>query len=383
MLCSRFYKNTLFIFVLTCTATVSTDLDGSNDHQKLNALKGEIARLQQSLRQVNDERGKLAEQLRLTELRASGIRKKLASLDRQITELKQALATLNKKQEMLLANKAQQAKVVASELRAAYRLGHQEPVKLLLNLDHPDNISRVLKYYEYLVTARSEILMEYQATLEDIERVQSTLQTKQQQLQQDRADHAAAAAALSRELSERETLLSTINNRFNKDQSRLANLQVERKQLESLLAKLAANVQDLSAANQIPFGQARGKLPWPVRGRIRHSYGAKRNADLKWTGWLLSAKEASPVHAVHYGRVVFSDYLRGHGLMLIIDHGAGYLSLYAHNQMLLKETGDWVSAGESIAQVGNTGGLTLHALYFEIRHRGKTVDPKRWLRPKA
>lgn len=124
-------------------------------------------------------------------------------------------------------------------------------------------------------------------------------------------------------------------------------------------------------------------MPWPVQGKIRNFFGQRRNADLHWSGWLLGARQATEVAAVHYGRVVFADYLRGHGLLLIIDHGEGYLSLYAHNQVLLKDIGNWVSTGEIIARVGNTGGLESSALYFEIRHRGKAVDPKPWLGPKA
>ena len=120
-----------------------------------------------------------------------------------------------------------------------------------------------------------------------------------------------------------------------------------------------------------------------MQGKLQHRFGTTRNASLKWSGWLLSAKQASPIHAIHHGRIIFSDYLRGHGLLLIVDHGEGYLSLYAHNQMLLKETGDWISSGEAIALSGNTGGLAINALYFEIRHKGKAVNPKIWLRPKA
>jgi len=135
---------------------------------------------------------------------------------------------------------------------------------------------------------------------------------------------------------------------------------------------------DMPAPSQ-PFAKQRGKMRWPIKGKLSHRFGSQRNAEMKWDGWLLNANEGVAVKAIHHGRVVFSDYLRGYGMLIIIDHGDSYMSLYAHNQVLLKETGDWVTADESVAKVGNSGGRIEHALYFEIRHNGKPTNPKHWL----
>ena len=122
-------------------------------------------------------------------------------------------------------------------------------------------------------------------------------------------------------------------------------------------------------------------MPWPAGNKLIKKFGnAKIDGKITWEGILISAKAGTSVEAIHHGRVVFSDYLRGHGLLVIVDHGDGYMSLYAHNQSLLKETGDWVSSGETISRVGNTGGQAQAGLYFEIRHQGKPTDPIKWCR---
>lgn len=133
-----------------------------------------------------------------------------------------------------------------------------------------------------------------------------------------------------------------------------------------------------------PFKELKGKLPWPTQGKIIKQFGSARATNkVRWQGLMIASDEGAPVHAVHHGRVVFADYLRGHGLLLIIDHGDSFLSLYAHNQMLYKEIGDWVSAGEEIATVGQSGGQDQAGLYFELRHQGKPTNPNSWLKKSA
>ncbi|MBV1930148.1 MAG: peptidoglycan DD-metalloendopeptidase family protein [Porticoccaceae bacterium] len=355
----------------------------TKDSKKLKTLKHEIAELQKQLRKNDDKRSSLSSELRRTELKATDTQRVLQKLNRQIRSLNAELSALAQREEQLQLKKQGQADIVSKELSAAYRLGQSEPLKLLFNLENPDHISRMLKYYDYMVDARKQILIGYKNTLDEITVIEVSLLEKQETLAANQAQASNSAKQLAEQLVTRKTLLSTINQRFNNDQSRLKKLQLERGQLEKIIAKLEQQIQQLSIPNETPFVKQRGKLPWPVRGRIRHSYGSTRNGRLKWSGWLVEAKQSSSVKAIHYGRVVFSDYLRGQGLLLIVDHGEGYLSLYAHNQILLKETGDWVASSEGIAQVGNTGGLERSALYFEIRHRGKAVDPKRWLKPGA
>lgn len=355
----------------------------TKDSEKLKTLKDEISLLQKQLRDNDDKRNSLTSELRRIELKATDAQRALQELNRQISALNGELSALTQRQQQLQLKKQSQADIVSKELSAAYRLGQSEPLKLLFNLENPDQFNRMLKYYDYMIDARKQILIGYKNTLEEIATIEVSLLEKRQTLEVNQVQANDSARQVAEQLAERKTLLSRINKRFNNDQSRLTKLQLERDQLEQIIAKLEQQLQQLPIPKETPFAGQQGKLPWPVQGRIRHRYGSTRNGQLKWSGWLLEATPSSAVKAIHYGRVVFSDYLRGHGLLLIVDHGEGYLSLYAHNQILLKETGDWVASGEAIAQVGNTGGLERSALYFEIRHRGKAVDPNRWLKPGA
>ena len=353
-----------------------------NDNKKLQILKKEISHLQKQLRSTGGKRDKLATKLRESELKTTEIRHVLQTLHQEINSLNKQLGKLSRRKKQLQVKKSEQARLVDTELSAAYQLGQQEPLKLFFNLEDPDKISRMLKYYEYLVDARTAIISDYKNTLNELSTVEADLLENRTRLENNQAKLIISSQALDEQLRERRGLLSKINQQLSNDNGRLKKLKLERSQLEKIIAKLRKNIAQLSIPNERPFIKQRGHLPWPVQGRIRNRFGTTRNADLKWSGWLLDAKQSSSVKAVHYGRVIFSDYLRGHGLILIVDHGAGYLSLYAHNQILLKATGDWVTSGESIAQVGNTGGLEKSALYFEIRHHGKAVNPKPWLKPK-
>lgn len=371
----------VIFFVLIFFAWHPTHADGET--RKLEALNKQITNLQRELRQNDDKRSKLNSQLRNSELKAAEASKQLLKLTQQIKDLNKELGALEKKQITLREKRSTQGRLVARELEAAHRLGNQEPLRVLFNLEEPDQINRVLKYYEYVVNARKNILLDYKSTLAHLTTVEASLAEKRGKLEASRSQVETVSAQLQAKAEERKTVLLAINKKLDHGNNRMKDLQQEKVQLEKVINTLNQNVARLEAPNRQPFTKQKGKLPWPVQGKIRNSYGQRRNADLRWSGWLMGAKQATEVAAVHYGRVVFADYLRGHGLLLIIDHGEGYLSLYAHNQVLLKEIGNWVSTGEIIARVGNTGGLDSSALYFEIRHQGKAVDPKPWLRPNA
>lgn len=353
------------------------------ESRKLDALHQQITKLQKELRQSDDQRSKLNSQLRNSEMKAAEANKQLLQLNQQINLLNSELDMLEKQQLALREKRTAQGRLVARELEAAHRLGNQEPLRVLFNLENPDQINRMLKYYEYVVDARKNILLDYRNTQAELTTVEASLANKRGKLEATKSSVETSSAQLQAQVRERKTVLAAINKKLDRASTLLKDLQQEKAQLEKIITTLEHNIAGLEAPNQQPFTEQKGKLPWPVQGKIHHFFGQQRKADLRWTGWLLDARQSSEVAAVHYGRVVFADYLRGHGLLLIIDHGEGYLSLYAHNQILLKEIGNWVSAGEIISRVGNTGGLASSALYFEIRHRGKAIDPKPWLKPKA
>jgi len=351
------------LLILVSLASIGSQAEdkalGKKEQAKLEALQKEIKVLQISLQERSGERNSLSEELKHHELAVSAINQKISALDTQVAALDRELLRLAEQKKVLEAQRDAQQQHIAREIDAAYRLGRAEPLKLLLNQEDPDHLTRTLKYYRYFIEARSTRIETYRATMAELALVEDSIVDKQQE--------------------QRRAVIEALDQQLGSDQERLAEMTRERKELEAILARLEEAIQDLALPSSDPFPRLRGKLPWPLEGKILKGYGAMRAQNLAWKGWLISSAEGTPIRAVHNGRVVFSDYLRGHGLLLIIDHGDNYLSLYAHNQVLLKEIGEWVRSGDKIAQVGKSGGLEDSALYFEIRHNGQPQDPKNWL----
>ena len=352
----------------------------ADDREKLKAVSEHIRKLEQSLKNVTGQRDLLAEELRKTETEAARLNKNINQLKKQLKQLQRELDQLRRQQNQLQSDRRNQQQLIFTQINAAYRLGQEEPVKLLLNQEDPELVTRTFKYYDYFLQARAKKLSSYIATLQALAETELAISQKTERLSRQREQLTYDHQQLKQRQQKRQQVLGKLDRQIKTEQQQLAKLQRERTHLENVLKALEEAIEDIAMpSDSQPFTNQRGKLRWPVKGKLKHSYGSRRNANMKWEGWLLSANEGTSINTVHHGRVVFSDYLRGHGLLIIVDHGDGYMSLYAHNQVLLKEAGDWVSANEAIARVGNTGGRKDHALYFEIRHNGKPTNPKRWL----
>jgi septal ring factor EnvC (AmiA/AmiB activator) len=180
---------------------------------------------------------------------------------------------------------------------------------------------------------------------------------------------------------QRKELLAELGKKIKNQENTLTDLETSRGRIENLLKSLGELLADIptSPSETRPFVSLKGKLPWPVNGPFMGSFGQPKNyGNLKWNGVLIQAELGTPVHVVSHGRVAFADWLQGFGFIIIIDHGEGYMSLYGHNESLFKQTGDWVQANEVIATAGDSGGQLLTGVYFEIRSRGKPVDPSKW-----
>ncbi|MFA5631046.1 MAG: peptidoglycan DD-metalloendopeptidase family protein, partial [Porticoccaceae bacterium] len=352
--------------------------DEKEERSKLQAIREQISALSNKLLQRGSEVDGLAAELQKRELALAETGRSIANLDGDVTRLQSDMDALADQKDGLEDKRRAQQALITREVNAAYRQGGSEPVKLLLNQEDPQKAARIIKYYRYFADARREKIEEFAATLAELADVENHIEEKQQALLESRATLVAQRDALKKEQGERAAVLASLNAAIASDKARLDKLDAERKAVEEIIARLELAVGSLGDASE-PFAKLRGKLPWPVSGKISQGFGAQRAQSLKWTGWLIDASQGTPVTAVHTGRVAFADYLRGQGLMMIIDHGGGYLTLYAHNQTLLKETGDWVRAGDRIALAGNSGGLANSALYFEIRHNGRPQDPKAWL----
>lgn len=354
-----------------------------DDYQaKLQQLQAAINELKTELSQVKGTRDQLQNDLQGSEVDISALLKKIEKLKGELASQKKQLTQLNQKKDELQGAQKQQQKHIAQHVNTAYRLGRQSQMKLLLNQESPENVARMAKYYEYFLTARADKIETYLDTIAELDVIKPKIESRTNDLQNSQKQLQARHKQLLSKKSERERTLNQLSASIaNKDQQ-LKKMAQDKQRLETLLANVTAAIANLALPNDSqPFSQRRGKMHFPAKGKLVQRFGAAKIAGkLTWEGVLIGAKAGSDVSAIHHGRVVFADYLRGHGLLMIVDHGDGYMSLYAHNQALLKETGDWVSSGELIARVGNTGGQAQAGLYFEIRHQGKPTNPAKWCR---
>ena len=241
-------------------------------------------------------------------------------------------------------------------------------------------MARVLAYYRYFFQARNELVARYRETLRQLQELEQRIAGTLDQLAGQQATLEEQQAQLVTAQASREQAVAQLSDSIHSKAEQLRQMEQDRKELESLIAAIERAVADLDVPDDYqPFESARGKMPWPLAGKRANNYGRPRNdGKMRWQGVVIPAKEGTSVTAIHHGRVVYADWLRGSGLLLIIDHGDGYMSLYAHNQSLLREVGEWVKAGTSISTVGNSGGQEESALYFEIRHQGKPTNPGLW-----
>ena len=405
----------LFLALLTCLALPAAAESKAQTEQQLEATRKEVLELKKMLKQLQREKSQVQQQLRKSETEAGELEKQIRDLRRDTGENQKQLDDLERQKKKIDESRREQHRLIGLQARAVYQSGGAEPLKLLLNQQDPARVSRTLTHYEYLNRARleqladfargqeelSEVVRQQTARREALARQQQTLSERQTRLAEVRKERQQALARLERTRTDRAT-------RLQDRQREQAELQQVLKTIEETLARQARE-REAEAARQRqlaeqrrqapadeapwlnntvaryyggPFAQTQGKLPWPVEGRLIARFGAPRGEDSRtsWDGVLIGASAGQPVRAVHGGKVVFAEWLRGAGLLLILDHGGGYLSLYGHNQALLKEAGDIVVAGDTIATVGSSGGQSVPALYFAIRQQGRPSDPAQWCR---
>ena len=372
----------LLLPVLLASFSGQLSADSLEDQQKLEELKSTIQKLQTELKKVKNNRDGLQQDLEKSETEIGDLLKNIERIKKDLSQQKDQLSQLYLERDSLKKHKRGQQHHIAQQVEAAYRLGQQSNIKLLLNQQSPERVSRMMTYYNYFLDARAEKIDTYIDTIAELDLIEPKIAQKTQNLQQNRKKLQQRHRSLLSRQSDRKHTLATLNNSIASKDQQLKNMAADRARLQKLLDQVSDAIASLSAPDGgIAFSARRGKLPWPTQGHIRHNYGSYREGTrLKWSGLVISARAGRDVKAVHGGRVVFSDYLRGHGLLTIIDHGHGYMSLYAHNQSLYRETGDWVESGELLASVGNSGGREHPGLYFEIRKNGKPTNPKRWLK---
>ncbi|WP_323773414.1 murein hydrolase activator EnvC family protein [Alcanivorax sp.] len=372
-------RRLLLLLLLPALLPVSGTADTAPSKAQLEKLKSRISELSDAQSRELRERDSVQASLREAELRISRLTREQRSLEKKASTARQRLNDLEAEQAVLAAEKRTQLDWLGKTVRASYQAGRQERIKLLLNQEQPDQIARLLRYQEYYQRARSDRLKAVNGELDELKAIALRVDKARQVLLEKRTEVQRHADKLQGAQKERQTTLASLNRSLDSRGSNLNQLKADQQRLQKLLEDMQRSLNDIPAdLGGKPFGNLAGKLPWPVEARISTGYNSRREGALRWQGVIFNAAPGTPVRAIHAGRVVFADWLRGYGLLTIVDHGNGYLTLYGYNQSLLREVGEWVSAGDSLALAGNSGGNRTNGLYFEIRHRGKAVNPTRW-----
>jgi septal ring factor EnvC (AmiA/AmiB activator) len=369
-------------FLLCFFISQLTQVSFADEQADLAQLQQEINKLQAWLKETESEHDKLNETLQASDKKIGSIAKKI---DKTRTLLKQERSRLKKlqaEQSQLRDLKSKQKQQLAKQLGGAQKLGNQGSIKVLLNQNDPQQISRMLKYFEYFNKARMESIQTLIINLKRLNNIENEILSQQNKLIKTEQSLLKKNEQFNNEKQQHKKLLVLLESRRNEKSNDLSKKQQDQKRLQQLINEVAT-LLDNSVRKQDarPIRSLKGKLPRPTKGRIVKAFGNNNlQTRSKWQGWLMKGYEGSAITAIHHGRIVFSDWLRGFGLLLIIDHGDGYLSLYARNQTLSKSVGDWVYQGENIATLGSSGGFKEPRLYFEIRHKGRPQDPAAWLK---
>lgn len=372
------------MFLSTALAAVigTAAADDYQQHaDELEALRERITAIESALAEREEQRDVVVAELRSLEQAIGAAVRRLAELDEQLAAREQRVDELRKAVEAERRAVASHRDVLRREIRDAYASGRQEYLKLLLNQEDPAALDRLLIYFDYIGRARSERIRTAMAAMEDYREMRAELQTEVDRLEAVRHEQEAERQELAQQRQDREAVLQQVEAAIGDDQERLERLAEDEEELQALVDDLQDALRDIADEDldRAPFPDQRGALPWPAGGSLAARYGDTRNGGGPWRGILLSADRGTRVEAVSHGRIVFADWLRGLGLLLIIDHGDGYMTLYGYNESLYKDVGAWVDAGDVIARVGDTGGRDNAGLYFELRVQGQPEDPLQWL----
>lgn len=366
--------------LLLCLLAVPAWSAPADPEADLKRVQQRIEQLQKAVRADTARRDRLTtalrdaeEQVRAARQRHAAARERVQESDRRLREI----AAERLRNEQLLA---EQRDALAAQLRAAYMAGREEHLKLLLSQKDPAVLGRTLVYYSYLGQARAARIADIEAAVRRLEELAAEEQLERVRLGEREADSARELAAVEAARQERGRTLLALNGQIKSRGDEIARLKRQAAALDKLIADLHKALDRAPAPSGQPFERVRGKLPWPVPGRIVAQFGQARGGGLKWTGVLIATERGTEVRAPYAGRVVYSDWLPGLGLLLVIDHGGGYMTLYGHNDQLFKGLGQAVAAGELVATVGDSGGQARPELYLEVRKGTVAQDPRRWFR---
>ncbi len=347
--------------------------------RELEQVRERISDLKKSMDRSAAERDRLTGQLQAAEVDIAEQRIHIAELERQ------QRFSENRKQQLEADLAARQAELdeesgqLAAQLRSAYMSGNQERIRMLLNQQDPATLGRLMAYYRYLNdyrTANIEAVSEHIRQLDELHAQIAAETARLGRLAKEKYDELSKLDAAQQR---RRELLASLRQRIASEGKEVERLAAQEKDLSRLIAELTSILSDYPISSEQPFSDHKGRLTWPVAGTLLHDFGQPRGGSaIKWNGVVLGAPRGREVRSVYHGRVVFADWLAGMGLLVIVDHGDGYMTLYGYNETILKNAGDWVAPGDVLATVGDSGGRPETGLYFEVRQETRPVNPRQW-----
>jgi septal ring factor EnvC (AmiA/AmiB activator) len=373
---------TCLLACLTFGPVYSAD-DKSTREKQLKALLYKIKKLKQTIDVKEDSKSRYVKQLKTIEQEIGQVSGKIKKVGAQIKSRKNELGKLSKTRLKHQQQLSRENTYLAEQVHTAFTLGKQERVKLLFSQQDPEVLQRNLVYYQYFSEARVNLINGVQHNIDKIVETERQIQNARSELEKSQQQLNRQKAKLDKDRGKRKTIISSLDKQLENQGGSLVKLQDDALQLQNLISSIqeiftSAPESDVS---RVAFTKLKGKLAWPVKGKLKKLYGRRKSlSDLRWQGVIIEAPNGRQIKAVSHGRIAFADWLRGLGNLIIIDHGNSYLSLYGHNESLFKSAGEWVEAGDVIASIGNSGGQVKNGLYFEIRKKGKPQNPSGWCR---
>lgn len=370
----------LLILAIPAAPLAGQELDRTEAESRLEQVTREIGELKKQLEGSRADHRNEQARLRKIDLDLQQANLEFRALEKQRIDHLNELESLERKREVYLSSLDQRLGLLADQIRSAYRTGRHSRMKLVLNQDDPVRFGRMLAYYDYMNRAQAVKISGLKEELTTLGRMQQSIDLELARIREVQSEQHTVLAQLTRQREKRRILLAQLSGQIDSEESRLQELERNQRDLETLLERLTNVLADIPAdlGRQTGIAGQKGQVPMPISGPVKNAFGQRRAGGLRWQGWLIGAETGTDVRAVAYGRVAFADWLRGYGLLIIIDHGHGYLSLYGHNESMLRDAGAWVEAGEVIGVVGDNPGSG-QGLYFELRKNGKAVDPAAWL----
>lgn len=363
--------------MLLLLSSVAQAQDSDDAEKELAALQEELKARQQALLNSRASAEELQAALAESEKQIGAVAGKLNTTRKALAENKQQQASLTRRQAELREAIGQQQSMLAGQLKSAFIAGHYDYAKMIFYQQDAARFERIITYYKYLNQARQANITQFTATVTELESVTASLQQKASELNQLQADQQQQQNELVARQQDRQQTLKQLNAKIAGEETRIAQL----REAEQALVEAIERAQRMSQIPQELTGLAsdKGRLLKPADGSVRKLFGKRRQGQVRWKGIMIDGREGSAVKAIAHGRVVYSDWLRGFGLVTIIEHGDGFMTVYGHNQALLRQAGESVAKGETVALLGQSGGQNSPNLYFEIRHKGKAVNPADWL----